>query len=223
MNSLLLGLIFLIGDGDGCGIPLKTWLVTYYSIHLASELTRALTLCFVRKMPRFAQNMLLLNLLVTAIAIIGWQVMGNFYFWSDANDCGDITGTVTLNYFMGFVIFVGYLYFAAFFLICCIFIPGILIYAYRQQQLDSADGKHPSVSNSRKIAAGLNKMNFYEFEGCEEEAECLICTEKYTDDDQITALKCHESHFFHTRCLEQWIINRNNTCPICRALISDLT
>lgn len=214
--------IFMIGDGKGCGIPLKSWLISYYTIYIVSEVVRAFTLCFVRKAPRFAQNMLVLTLFITAVAVVIWQIVGNYYFWSDENNCDDTEGTGTLYYFMGFVIFIGYLYFAAFFLVFCCFIPGILIYHYNQQNRDSADGQHPSVSNSRKIAAGLNKMNFYEFEGCEQEAECVICTEAYKDDDQITALKCHESHFFHTGCLEQWVIQRNNTCPICRALIADL-
>lgn len=109
--------------------------------------------------------------------------MGNYYFWSDENNCGDTEGTGTLYWLMGIVIFIGYLYFLAFILVFCCLIPAILIHSYRMQHQDSADGKHPSVSNSRKIAAGLNKMNFYEFEGCEEEADCVICSEKYQDND----------------------------------------
>ena len=30
------------------------------------------------------------------------------------------------------------------------------------------------------------------------QGECIICMEEYKDDDDVTPLPCHESHYFHT-------------------------
>ena len=30
------------------------------------------------------------------------------------------------------------------------------------------------------------------------QGECIICMEPYKDDDDVTPLPCHESHYFHT-------------------------
>ncbi|GLJ07929.1 hypothetical protein SUGI_0077660 [Cryptomeria japonica] len=48
-------------------------------------------------------------------------------------------------------------------------------------------------------------------------AECQysICTEPFHLRDDARQMPCHESHIFHTRCLLQWLVRRDN-CPICR-------
>ena len=50
------------------------------------------------------------------------------------------------------------------------------------------------------------------------QGECIICMQEYKDDDDVTPLPCHETHYFHTACLQGWLRN-NNTCPLCRARI----
>jgi len=43
--------------------------------------------------------------------------------------------------------------------------------------------------------------------------------EKFNDGkDDITPLAHNKDHFFHTKCLEEWL-KHNNVCPICRCEI----
>lgn len=50
--------------------------------------------------------------------------------------------------------------------------------------------------------------------------ECCICMEKFNDgSDNITPLSHNTTHFFHTKCIEEWL-KTNNVCPICRTEIN---
>lgn len=46
---------------------------------------------------------------------------------------------------------------------------------------------------------------------------CSICQESYKNEDNIVQLKCN--HIFHKECLENWLLNYNCVCPICRRKI----
>jgi len=46
---------------------------------------------------------------------------------------------------------------------------------------------------------------------------CSICLEEFKYDEELKKLKC--DHIFHKGCLEPWL-NKNNKCPICRAIIN---
>lgn len=46
--------------------------------------------------------------------------------------------------------------------------------------------------------------------------ECAICFIDFKDKDQILCLNCSELHFFHRRCIIDWLKMRN-TCPLCNA------
>ena len=49
--------------------------------------------------------------------------------------------------------------------------------------------------------------------------ECCICMEKFVPGkSDITPLSHNQNHYFHTKCLEQWL-TRSNQCPICRTVI----
>lgn len=54
----------------------------------------------------------------------------------------------------------------------------------------------------------------------EAEEECIICWSQYEEQDDVTKLKCNEKHFFHTACIESWIKQGNNSCPMCREPIN---
>lgn len=43
---------------------------------------------------------------------------------------------------------------------------------------------------------------------------CSICLETFTSEAQLSELAC--THKFHHACLQQWISNYKNTCPLCR-------
>lgn len=49
-------------------------------------------------------------------------------------------------------------------------------------------------------------------------AECSICLSKYVSGDVIQQLiKC--GHHFHKNCVKEWLVNRSQTCPVCRAKV----
>ena len=39
--------------------------------------------------------------------------------------------------------------------------------------------------------------------------------QEFKDDDEITPLPCHATHYFHTECIEQWLSEKEE-CPLCR-------
>ena len=49
---------------------------------------------------------------------------------------------------------------------------------------------------------------------------CQICLDdqEFQDDDDIIVLPCN--HLFHYSCLKKWLLNYNNTCPVCRYNLS---
>jgi hypothetical protein len=54
----------------------------------------------------------------------------------------------------------------------------------------------------------------------EPDEECIICYDKYTPDENVTKLDCNERHMFHSKCIESWISQGHNSCPVCRAPIA---
>jgi len=61
------------------------------------------------------------------------------------------------------------------------------------------------------------KYNYQLFSDAE---ECAICWSNYSEQDEIVKLKCNEKHFYHTKCIENWIKAGKNTCPMCREPIN---
>lgn len=51
------------------------------------------------------------------------------------------------------------------------------------------------------------------------EGECVVCFETYEADQQVVELPCDERHFFHTKCIEDWL-KKNNSCPLCKKPIT---
>lgn len=44
---------------------------------------------------------------------------------------------------------------------------------------------------------------------------CIICTEQFTDDAEVSELACNDKHIFHTGCISEWM-KKSTTCPVCR-------
>lgn len=43
--------------------------------------------------------------------------------------------------------------------------------------------------------------------------ECVICAEKFTEDDEVKDLPC--KHLFHPSCIDKWL-EKKKECPICK-------
>jgi hypothetical protein len=49
----------------------------------------------------------------------------------------------------------------------------------------------------------------------EEQSQCSICMEQFTEGEQLVSLRC--KHLYHESCVRQWLQRRGN-CPNCRTL-----
>ncbi|KAJ3324526.1 hypothetical protein HDU76_013395 [Blyttiomyces sp. JEL0837] len=43
---------------------------------------------------------------------------------------------------------------------------------------------------------------------------CTICLDSYAENDELRILRC--KHGFHSECIDRWLLNNVNSCPICR-------
>ncbi|KNE90622.1 hypothetical protein PSTG_15940 [Puccinia striiformis f. sp. tritici PST-78] len=50
----------------------------------------------------------------------------------------------------------------------------------------------------------------------DQQPQCSICLEAYTEGDIVVVLPCHETHRFHRACATDWL-QENSICPLCRA------
>lgn len=48
-----------------------------------------------------------------------------------------------------------------------------------------------------------------------DEKDCPICMEEFSKDSKLRKIAC--PHLFHTNCLDKWLSENSNTCPICRS------
>lgn len=46
---------------------------------------------------------------------------------------------------------------------------------------------------------------------------CAICVEDFKDGDTQRVLPCH--HSFHIKCVDEWLINHSDLCPLCKSQV----
>lgn len=51
------------------------------------------------------------------------------------------------------------------------------------------------------------------------DTKCSICLENFKEQERIKLLPC--GHGFHSECIEPWIANHKDSCPICRQTVTD--
>jgi len=64
-----------------------------------------------------------------------------------------------------------------------------------------------------------------------ESKSCLVCTNQFQIGEETIELPCHQDHFFHVPCFEQWrdeatseehATKKGNACAVCRAVEAQL-
>ena len=48
---------------------------------------------------------------------------------------------------------------------------------------------------------------------------CLICLVNFEGGTMVTPLPCDIRHYFHTPCIEQWLMI-NASCPLCKNAVT---
>ena len=44
--------------------------------------------------------------------------------------------------------------------------------------------------------------------------KCMICIMDYEQEENVRTMPC--LHFFHTECIDKWLLTRSTSCPICK-------
>lgn len=147
---------------------------------------------------------------------ISWLIYGNIVFWEketpEVAKCKkDKNYAIRLAMFI--MIMVGYIYFAFYALIICLFI-FMKIRLFRSSR---SPQRRNSLSNEEMLRK-LSRVKYSEeeFGPVSDDNECIICMTPFKLEDTITRLECPGQHFYHTRCIELWIRQGNHFCPVCR-------
>ncbi|OAC99030.1 hypothetical protein MUCCIDRAFT_19663, partial [Mucor lusitanicus CBS 277.49] len=45
---------------------------------------------------------------------------------------------------------------------------------------------------------------------------CQVCLDSYQSEDYVRVLECH--HGFHKDCIDKWLTEGQNRCPLCRGV-----
>jgi hypothetical protein len=53
------------------------------------------------------------------------------------------------------------------------------------------------------------------------ETECSICLDDFKIKDKILTIPC--SHYFHSKCIKEWLLEKDNTCPSCKFILDKNT
>lgn len=99
---------------------------------------------------------------------------------------------------MFLMIMVGYIYFAFYALIICMFIfMKVRRHRYRRR----------NGTSNEEMLRQLSRVKFSEelFGTMSEDNECIICMTPFKLEDTVTTLQCPGKHFYHTKCIEAWI------------------
>ena len=100
------------------------------------------------------------------------------------------------------------------FFVIVLFLPLNIWFAFKFAQglKEKKLAKHYLVKNMPSV---LMNKNLFLQEG-QEQAECAICMDYLKEGrDFVSPLLCDERHYFHSDCIEEWLVKKNE-CPLCK-------
>jgi len=91
--------------------------------------------------------------------------------------------------------------------------------------MSAMQNKRPTASANDIERSGLKKVRGTELPALLEQGaitentseKCLVCLEEWQDDSECRVLSC--KHVFHTSCIDHWLENSSNTCPLCMYIL----
>jgi len=93
-----------------------------------------------------------------------------------------------------------------------LFVPEILKKIKTKIQKQKEDER----KLKKPIQLHTTTFSFDQYKDKNKKDTCVICLYEFKKNAKIRKLRCN--HFFHIKCIDQWIIN-NPTCPCCRKSI----
>jgi hypothetical protein len=77
--------------------------------------------------------------------------------------------------------------------------------------LNECEGRRASRIQLRQRLLGHRDIKILQAQG---RYSCVICMDLYECGDIVKSLGCQ--HLFHGRCIDQWINEYSDSCPLCR-------
>ena len=144
--------------------------------------------------------------------MFAWLLYGNIIYFSKQNDCVRHRETRLQAYVALAYIYVGYIQ-----------IGYALSYAYvlplAIKKWCTLKSRERSFRHQIKLISQTLARRDYDPQLHNYETMCAICLEDFNKKSQVTTLECHTKHIFHSKCLDRWIRQEHNTCPVCREQI----
>ena len=78
----------------------------------------------------------------------------------------------------------------------------------QEMQIDLRSQVPLGEDNTRKLPTRKYRS------GEEKIERCAICVEDFVDGDILRVVPC--GHSFHKECIDEWLINHSNVCPLCK-------
>lgn len=108
------------------------------------------------------------------------------------------------------LIFIGIVHICLFF-ISCFYIFLLFIFSLNR----FFDNEREFIDSQGEFPIVLDQFLDYQKADSQHCRECYICLDEIVKGQEIIVLKCNKNHFFHTRCIKQWLRN-SVSCPLCR-------
>ncbi|CAI2377390.1 unnamed protein product [Moneuplotes crassus] len=210
---LLSCLIILYTPDDSCQIPVHLLLIIRMSIRLFYSLPFKVISYYLAKQRVI--NPSSVSILSTAVAtpLFFWYTFMVILFFTKYNDCKESSFPLYLGLLLLVVESILYLIFFILIsmLLCCIGILTSVICFIKWRNKNN----NKKISNLLLKAKGLRK----DPRECEHAEECCICFGEFGSDSKVICLPCNDKHYFHSKCISEWMKTRNS-CPICKSVVT---
>jgi len=211
---LVLAILIISNSGEPCNLNTfnpRNWLTIITSLYFVDFLLATMQKNYLRKHLRESACITLCRffLLVTLVA---FYIVGNKDYYNRVGfdeGCGSLFTMAQIMIIFGYIEMMKCCCIGTF--ICCL-IP-LIFFAARQQQRPNWMPAPPQFMQN------LYTTRYHKPPAAQEEVSCSICLMEYSEADEIIQLPCDERHFFHAPCIKDWL-DKNNTCPLCKAPIT---
>jgi len=118
-------------DPKGCGIPLREWLIGFFSLYFSRSTFQLGKIYVVRHYNSYKFHYDCVAFVLANGSMAAWLYWGYDIFYSDKNDCDNYDTTAFLNSLMFVILFIGY--FLCFVYLMILFTLPCLYMAIRDQ------------------------------------------------------------------------------------------
>lgn len=207
------------GDHDMHMITPRTWIIIFSTISclqvIKEKAKEKVEGMYSRNELTYKMKSRLLLAMTLSVESIHffWQVYGNIIYYGSSTDPKVIECNAKKNpgtrWIMLFLLIFGYLFFV---------IYAVVIALVLAIQIRRFTNRRFQRSQSSRVLKSISRIKFSEelFGALNDDNECIICMAPYQQNEMITKLNCNARHYYHTRCIEDWIKQGSNQCPMCR-------